>query len=375
MPGKLRDWAGGLHDRLPSLGAFRFTPKRVIAGPAGLKGHDASANVQPAASSAPVAPRARSLHEAIHWTVLYSGIFDYPLTLDEVHRYLMAPGGSRAEVEVAVGEVLARGHLETDGLFLYPPGRAGSVATRLRRGHHARHAWRRAHFYARLIWVLPYVRLVAVTGALAMDNVEEADDIDFLIVTEPGRLWLTRGMVLILARLARLRGDTLCPNFIISTGALLLEQRDLYTAHELAQMTPLHGGQVAERLRTENTWCRDYLPNIWWRDDEGTDDSLPRALMAAKALARVVLDLPLGELIERWEQKRKIAMLLRDTPAHGRETLYTADVCKGHADGHGSRVMERWTAEIEAVSHAAQTWIELPLSRTLISGKGDSATG
>jgi hypothetical protein len=292
-------------------------------------------------------PRARSLREAIQWTVLYGSVFDYPLTRDEVYRFLMAPGGSRAEVEIAIDDALARGDgLETDGRFLYPRGRSGSVTTRLRRGQHAGQAWRRARFYARLIWTLPYVRMVAVTGALAMNNVEQGDDLDFLIVTDAGRLWMTRGMILMLARLARVRSDSLCPNYIISSRALRFEQRDVYTAHELAQMTLLHGREVAERLWTENVWCRDFLPNAWWRGDEGTDDSLPRILIASKALGQVLLDMPLGTLIERWEQRRKIAKLSREAPAHTRETLYTADVCKGHADGHGSRVMDQWVVRV-----------------------------
>jgi hypothetical protein len=292
-------------------------------------------------------PHARSLREAIQWTVLYGSVFDYPLTWDEVYRFLMAPGGSRAEVDLAVGDALARGDgLETDGLFLYPSGRSGSVTTRLRRGRYARQAWSRARFYARLIWTLPYVRMVAVTGALAMNNVEKGDDLDFLIVTEPGRLWMTRGMILLLARLARVRGDRLCPNYIISMRGLRLEQRDLYTAHELVQMAPIHGRRVAERLWSENVWCQDFLPNAWWRGEEGTDDSLPRILIASKALGQILLDMPLGTLIERWEQRRKIAKLSREAPAHTRETLYTADVCKGHADCHGSRVMDQWAVQV-----------------------------
>jgi hypothetical protein len=279
--------------------------------------------------------------------VLYGSVFDYPLTRAEVYRFLMAPGGSRAEVETAMDDALARGDdLETDGLFLYPRGKSSSVATRIARSRYAPEAWRRARRNARLIWSLPYVRMVAVTGALAMDNVEQGDDIDFMVVTEPGRLWMTRGMILIVARFARARGDTLCPNYIISMRALELEQRDPYTAHELAQMVPIHGRTVAERFWMLNAWSRDFLPNAWWRGDEGADDRLPLMLTIVKALGQLLLDLPPGTFIERWEQKRKIAKLSSNAPAHAREAYYTPDVCKGHADSHGSRILNRWALHL-----------------------------
>jgi hypothetical protein len=334
-------------DRLSLPRAFRSASEPSIALQDLPQSPDLPLGDDAGADHVPTAVRARSLREAIRWTVLYGSIFDYPLTRDEVYRFLIAPGGSRVEVEAAIDDSL--GHkdgLETNGRYLYPAGRSGSVATRLTRAEHARHSWRRARFYARLIWTLPYVRMVAVTGALAMDNVEPGDDIDLLIVTEPGRLWMTRGMILLLARLARVWGDTLCPNYIISARCLELAQRDAYTAHELAQMTPLYGRQVAERLWMKNAWCRDVLPNAQLRVDGATDDHLPWILTSAKALGQAVLDLPLGALIEGWEQRRKIAQLSRGAPLHAGEILYTADVCKGHADAHGSRVMDLWAMEV-----------------------------
>jgi hypothetical protein len=346
LSGKLRDWVVSLYDRLSSPGFFYSVSEPAIALPPMPTSSDSSPVAGRNLEHCPSMPPVRSLREAIQWTVLYGSVFDYPLTRDEVYRFLMAPGGSRAEVEVAVGEALARGGLEIDGVFLYPPGRSASVTTRLRRGQCARQVWTRARFYARLIWSLPYVRMVAVTGALAVDNVEKGDDIDFMVVAEPGRVWMTRGMILLVARFARARGDTLCPNYIISMRALELEERDPYTAHELAQMVPIHGREVAQRFWTANAWCQDFLPNAWWRGDEGTDDRLPWMLMTSKALGQLLLDLPLGALIERWEQRRKIAKLAGDAPLHARETQYTPDVCKGHADSHGSRILDRWAVQV-----------------------------
>jgi hypothetical protein len=293
-------------------------------------------------------PRAPSLREAIKWTIAYSSIFDFPLTSDEVYRFLVAPGGSRADVDAAIEDELRHGtDIETDGQFLYPAGQSALVATRLRRSVHAGQAWKQARFYAWLIWMLPYVRMVGVTGSLAMNNVEEGGDIDLMIVTEPARLWMTRGMILIIVRLARACGHVVCPNYFISLRALAIPEQNLYTAHELVQLTPIHGRNAVQRLWAKNAWCREFLPNADWQGDARIHDSHPRILIALKAVAEVVLRLPIGTWIEQWERRRKIAKLLRSAPRSKRETRYTADVCKGHVDGHANRVMSSWMARVE----------------------------
>jgi hypothetical protein len=212
--------------------------------------------------------------------------------------------------------------------------------------------WRRARRYAGLIWAIPFVRLIAVTGALAVDNVEPGDDIDFLIVTEPGRLWLTRGLTILLCKIARRRGQRLCPNYLLSTRALHLEQHDLYTAHELVQMAPLHGTPVTLRLWSENRWFQDFLPNAVTTPP--TDrDRLPIALAAFKLLGERILRLPAFDAVERWERERKITRLGRVATqgralqAAGGEAVFNEDVCKGHCHGHGRRVLRLYAERLE----------------------------
>jgi hypothetical protein len=292
-------------------------------------------------------PEPSSLEEAIHWTILYADIFDFPLTRDELFTFLVTASGSRPAVDAAIDRALSNDYgLETDGKFVYLQGRAETVMRRLERSRVARSAWRLARFYARLIWALPYVRMVAVTGTLAINNVEPDADIDFLVVTEPGRLWMTRGMIVLLCRLARLQGDTLCPNYLISSRALQLNSHDLYAAHELAQMVPIHGKSVAQRLWTENQWCRSFLPNARLDALDGVDDRLSRPIAALKALVEWALHLPPGDMVERWERQRKIAKLSRQVPPEVSETLFTADVCKGHHQGHGGRIMQLFAARV-----------------------------
>ena len=105
--------------------------------------------------------------------------------------------------------------------------------------------------------------MVAVTGSLAVNNVDAAADIDFLIVTEIGRLWLCRAMIIMLVKLAAKRGVWLCPNYFLSTRALHFDDRNLFSAHEIVQMVPISGRRVFRQLLEENQWVTDFLPNAY----------------------------------------------------------------------------------------------------------------
>src|SRR5579884_1517189 len=156
------------------------------------------------------AARHERLARAIVHTVAYSDIFDYPLTAAEIHRYLIGEAVSPEQVAALLqdDERRPRELSAVDGFFTLA-GREALVSTRRQREQRARAFWSRALGYGRIIASLPFVRMVAVTGELAMDNVRPDSDIDFFIVTEHRRLWLCRLLIVCLVRLAALRGDAL----------------------------------------------------------------------------------------------------------------------------------------------------------------------
>ena len=287
---------------------------------------------------------------AILQALLYADVFDYPLTADEIHRYLPGVPARAEAVRALLSDGFARGVLvEGDGLFALA-GRAEVIALRQRRARIAQRMWRRARWYGYVIAHLPFVRLVAVTGTLAVGNVEPTDDIDLFIVTAPGRLWLCRALVIGVVRLARLFGDELCPNYLVTEQALVIHKRNLFTARELAQMVPLFGSATYQRLRDANRWVLDFLPNAELpppgtrlRDVGGWPARL-------KALGERVLSGWLGDRLERWEQERKIAQLSRQAAAMGNGTaaVFTPDCCKGHFEAYDRVILERFEERLEA---------------------------
>ncbi len=280
-------------------------------------------------------------------TVAYADVFDYPLTLTEVHRYLTGLRAGREAVEAALADTGSAGrHVTRVGDHVVLNGRHDLIERRAHRTRVARRLWPRAERYGAIIARLPFVRLVAVSGALAVDNVEPEADIDYLIVTVPERLWLCRAMTIAIVRAAGRFGDRLCPNYFLSERALALNDRNLFTARELAQLVPLAGFQTYRLLRRLNAWTAAYLPNALDppRALQGLETPISRSRRVAEALGR----LRVGAWIDTWEMNRK-ARRFDQRVGFRSEASFGPDWCKGHFEGHGRRALEAFDARLRAM--------------------------
>src|SRR6185503_308019 len=194
---------------------------------------------------------------AVLQTVTYSDIFDYPLTAREVHRYLTGVKATFEEVALS----LETGILGRVGEYFTLPGREAISDIRLQREKRSRELLPTAIRYGRILGGLPYIRMVALTGSLAVLNVSKNADFDYMLVTSPGRVWTARAFAVAFGRVMRLFGHRICVNLLVSEHTLPWERHDLYTAREICQMIPVTGVNVYQRLRVENAWTEDVLPN------------------------------------------------------------------------------------------------------------------
>jgi hypothetical protein len=302
-------------------------------------GPESSERLKDAVQANPAELTTHPLEEAIIRAVTYSDVFDYPLTSEEIHRYLVGVSASLRQVQVALEDrAIMPARLTREDGYYYLTGRAGLVEKRLQRARVSAALWPKAIHYGRQIAGMPFVRMVAITGALSMDSSDPGDDLDFFVVTEPGRLWLCRAFIIGLVRTAARRGDIVCPNYFISTRALVVTERNLYTAHEMAQMVPVSGIELYRRMREMNPWVEEYLPNAG-----GAPRAIPAEANGARfawTLAEAVLRTPGGAWLEQWEMDRKVSKLKAQmTAGDPVEADFGVDWCKGHFGGYGRRTL------------------------------------
>jgi hypothetical protein len=218
-------------------------------------------------------------------------------------------------------------------------GREALIARRLDRAATSDWLWRRARRFVRVLRVLPFVRMIAITGALAMQNSDAHDDIDVLIVTAPDRVWLTRALAIALVYAGKLCGDTLCPNYVISERALTLDRRTLFVAHEFAQMVPVYGLPVYDRMCAANSWIQHVLPNAAQPFQVQSEEPVGPIGRSFKRVLEKLLAGRLGTWLENWEMRRKIRKFQPRLGQPDGDALLDRDHVKGHFEDYGGPVM------------------------------------
>lgn len=282
------------------------------------------------------------LASAIVQTVAYADGFDYPLTADEIHRYLVGHKLQPATVAhlLGPGSPAMKQLSQRDGYYMLR-GRESLVDTRLHRAGLADRLWPEAVRYARTIEAMPFVRMVAVTGSLAVGNVDTIADIDYLIVTANDRLWICRAFVIATVRMAAQRGIELCPNYLLAERAMTIGEHDLYTAHEIAQMVPLAGMGVYSAFREANAWTARYLPNAGGPPQApAAASSIPFGRWAGNLLEGILATSP-GRHIDRAIMNARVQRF-RGQQQNWSESCFTPDCCKGHFNLHRLRALKAY---------------------------------
>ncbi len=215
-----------------------------------------------------------TLSQSILATLVYHDIFNYPLTTEEIHKYLIKKKISAKSVEKELKNLKKEGKILNYANLFALKNKKKLFLIRKQRAKHSHAKLKKAQLFSFLLSLIPTVKMVAISGALAMQNSHKNDDIDLVIVTAKGKLWTTR----LLANLVLLpfkrrpqlptthyllpTNNKACLNLFIDESDLEIKDQNLYTAHELYQQKPLfERNQTYSRMMKANRWALKYLPN------------------------------------------------------------------------------------------------------------------
>lgn len=203
-------------------------------------------------------------------TLAYADIFDYPLKEKEIYRFLISD--IRYQILDISKGLKELPEVSQKNNFYFLKEREQLVLLRKKRERWSKEKLKIAQKVANWLKIIPTIKMVAVTGALAMENSNKNDDIDLLIITSKNRLWLTRFLTVILLELVAKRRhpadkevkDKICLNMFLDEGHLKVpeKEQDLFSAHEVCQLKVLWDKNgIYQKFLKANLWSKKYLAN------------------------------------------------------------------------------------------------------------------
>lgn len=212
------------------------------------------------------------MEKAILKTLHYANIFSYPLKGYEVYKWLVKKETTLLKVEKALNKLIKKKKVQIFKGYYFLPRKKGYVFSRVKCEKYSEKLFLKAIFFANILRLIPWIKLIGISGGLALNNASKRDDIDFFIITSKNRLWVSRFLSILILDLFNVRRRVgmnsnlakrkICLNTILDEDNLEQKLNDLYTAHEVLQMKVLWQREgIYSKFLSDNEWTFKFLPN------------------------------------------------------------------------------------------------------------------
>jgi len=294
-------------------------------------------------------------------TICYYDVLDYPLTIFEIWKYLILAEKRDDDIQkCSIGDILVKlndaglkSFIESKNGFYFIRGRDYLVDQRISRGKiSALKIKKMRRVIGFLKWV-PFVRMILITGRLAMKNASPKSDWDVLVVVKEGRIWTGRTFITLWAHLLGKRRhhdkirNRLCFNYFITTGSLEIRNKDLFSASEYFFCFPLFEvGNYFQKFQLRNIWIRKYKPNYYLTLTQNLflemDSYFSRLI---RLVGENLLD---HDFVEKYLEKIEKEKIERNPKTQNVESLINADnrALIFLPNPHGPKVFEKFKRKL-----------------------------
>lgn len=204
-----------------------------------------------------------SLELSIIKVVAYFDVFKYPLLKNEIGYFL-----DQKYDEKSLNHGLKK-LVDNEVIFhineFYSLSNDVSLVERRIKGNNAavkelKKAKKAANFLAK--W-FPYIKGIAISGSLSKNFASKDSDFDFFVITTINRLWICRFVFVIFHRIICLFGykKMFCLNYMLDETVFEIDEKNIFTAIEIATLIPCYGNDVNNNFFYSNNWVEEFLPN------------------------------------------------------------------------------------------------------------------
>lgn len=231
--------------------------------------------------------------------LLYFDLFNYPLKLDEIKLYSSL--GKSSDIKTIVNTLVEEGLVVSTHEFYLLSAETKNVQSRINGNRAAEKMMVIAKRMSRFISRFPFVRMVAISGSLSKGYSDELGDIDYFIVTKPGRLWIARSILIAFKKVFLLNSKKyFCVNYFIDTDHLEIPDKNIFTATEVLTLEPMYDPDVFQAFIGSNLWASEFLPNA---SIKSVSNANPKRNYIIKSFIEFCLNGRFGEALDAYLMK------------------------------------------------------------------------
>lgn len=247
------------------------------------------------------------IHKVLIHTLAYSDIFQFPLTKEEMWQFLLNDKAvERKDFEKTLKD-LPKEIVYKNGYYAFADN-ATVIKDRKKYQEEMQKKMRIAKRAAYYLSYIPTIKLIGLSGGVAMGKASRGDDIDFFIIAKKNTLFMTRiwiQAILEILNLRRERGateasDKICANLYIDETKIAWPEknRDVYTAHEIIQMKPLFERDATYKdFIKQNGWVTDFFPNAFETIPHVIGSSWKRNYKSLGMISAIVMLKPFEKIV------------------------------------------------------------------------------
>lgn len=234
------------------------------------------------------------LHMSILKPIIYFSLFKHPLTEEEI--YLFSDIKDKEVFSIELYKLLELGIIiKIDDYFIVDKN-PNNIKRRIKGNFEAEKIMPKVKKVAKFISKFPFIKGIAVSGSLSKGYYDTNSDFDFFVITKTKRVWFSRMLLAIYKRVFLNNSHKeFCINYFISTETLEIEDKNRFTATEIATIIPLFGLDVFKKFYKTNRWVKKYFPNLVLKDRISETEEIKKSLFVN--IIEFIFDNPIGTLI------------------------------------------------------------------------------
>jgi len=197
----------------------------------------------------------------IHF-IAYFDVFEFPLTETELIN-CCGRNTDKIVFEEELNYLITLKKIQKTDEFFHLPGRENNIGKRKENELRAAKFISKVPVWVRLIARFPFVRSVCISGSLSKGTMHKKGDVDFFIITEPGKLWICRTLLILFKKIFLFNSKKyFCVNYFLDTQNLEVPDKNIFTATEIVFLLPASGMKYYEEFMKSNQWVKEFYPDF-----------------------------------------------------------------------------------------------------------------